>query len=158
MKSITILFFVFISMNQAFASETLRCWANENDPRNHQPYTSEAAWRNDISTWENQNVQVVSPLKLAIAYKVYKSELKNTKLLANDKVVHCVMGCKIMQQTDYKTANFLAWYKEYNDLTDCQKNSNFEFLDYEATVYGADTAARALDCHKTCDDVFHTNQ
>lgn len=37
--------------------------------------------------------------------------------LGKDKAQHCYSGCRISQSTDEKTAIYVGWYKELQDIT-----------------------------------------
>ena len=60
------------------------------------------------------------------------------------------MGCRIAEGTNLETAQYIAWNKEQDDLTDCKISTHFEINDYEATVDGAKQAASADICEKYC--------
>lgn len=71
-----------------------------------------------------------------------------------DKAMHCYIGCRLAQETNFRTAKFGAWEKERRDLNDCDANSHFELADYEVTVLGAQiglTVKTATECVTACD-------
>lgn len=69
----------------------------------------------------------------------------------NDKVRHCYIGHVVARKHAYKTAVFIAFYKEAQDVGDGKRRTRFEIADQEATVYGAQLAMEGVDieqCHE----------
>jgi hypothetical protein len=60
-----------------------------------------------------------------------------SQLSSNDKVRHCFAGYMIARDLDYRTALFAAYYKEAQDVSDCNKKTHFEIADKIATIKGA---------------------
>lgn len=56
----------------------------------------------------------------------------------NDKVRHCYIGFIVAKNHYYKTAVFVAFYKEAQDVGDANRRTHFEIADKEATIFGAD--------------------
>jgi hypothetical protein len=72
-------------------------------------------------------------------YTVYRDYREQSfKFRGNrDKKQHCFMGCLVANQINYGTAAYMAWYKEYLDITDCNRLTHFDLLDIAATMKGA---------------------
>ena len=69
----------------------------------------------------------------------------------NDKWLHCVVGSEIARVTSFQVADYVAWFKEFQDLTD----TRFESDDYTASVDGArqTTLERTCEeCSQVCED------
>ena len=87
------------------------------------------------------------------AYNVYTKEKKIADSLKNDKKAHCYMGCRIAQEVNFKTAEYVGWMKEDQDIRDCKASTHFDEADFVATVKGAELAQSALDgkaCFSSC--------
>lgn len=92
------------------------------------------------------------------AWTVYRSNLAQSRKFkkGRDKKQHCYMGCLMASQINYGTADYMAWYKEYLDITDCDAASYFDEKDLTATVKGAKYGAAgglptAPQCFQWCD-------
>lgn len=69
----------------------------------------------------------------------------------DDKVKHCFMGHLLTQETNRPSAVFMAFYKEAQDVGDCNRRTRFEVADQVATVVGAGYAKRGVPverCHE----------
>jgi hypothetical protein len=143
--SLLIIFFSHLALSAPVA-----CWTNEINQKTLNPYASEAEYKNDLLNWLNQSSEV-NPFMLVRAYQVYVQEKARALTLESDKMSHCYMGCRMRQETNFKTVRYVAWLKEKKDLTDCDPNTHFEVKDFEATILGgALEVPTAADCVTTC--------
>lgn len=148
MKHLVCFFLVLASATPLWAAA---CWSQEINPETKRIYTTAADYENHLRIWNEKAAPLPNPLNLLRAYSLYKRELPGLARLGNDKIQHCYMGCRIAQGTTRRTAVYVAWYKEIQDLTDCRRSSHFENMDYLATVHGAQLPARsAEDCVTSC--------
>ena len=69
-------------------------------------------------------------------------QLNRDRSILNDKWKHCVVGFKVAMATSPRTADYVAWRKEHQDLTDGRPGTKFEEEDYDATVDGAHQAVQ----------------
>lgn len=150
--SLTLALFALCTSNAAFAA----CWQNEIDPALNLIFSSEKAYNQTVADWQSEKPKAPSIFQLAIAYNIYQSEKNNSLKLGSDKRAHCYMGCRIAQGTSVKTAIYSGWKKEDQDIRDCDMNSRYEPLDYDATELGAlasETIANSQSaCAKYCTD------
>jgi hypothetical protein len=127
------------------------CWTHEENPATLKPYSSQSEWESTVKNWNRQQHLQLNILSLLNALKVYKQDKAKSATFGNDKIAHCYIGCRISQKTSFKTARFVAWYKESIDLADCELGSHFEPADYEATVRGAHLGKnKSVSCEKEC--------
>lgn len=74
-------------------------------------------------------------------YKLYTEKariVKESKAYSkNDKERHCYAGYLISKDMSFMTAIFSAYYKEALDISDCNKKTNYETADEDATILGA---------------------
>jgi len=73
----------------------------------------------------------------------------------NDKVRHCYVGYRIVQKWGRPESLFFAFYKESQDVGDCNRRSHFEIEDQVATIHGADLSRdgrQIADCHRVNDN------
>lgn len=146
-----IVFFVFVGQMIFASTEDSLCWQKEENPANKTPYTSYWEWESDVSQWQKKQKPQLNVVKLLKAFKIFKAERDKANSFGNDKKAHCYVGCRISQGTDFKTARFVAWFKEIQDLTDCKMESHFEIADYDATLVGAEAGnEKAADCEVIC--------
>lgn len=132
------------------------CWQQEVNPQTKQRYTSQQQYQTHLNQWNARMPIIPNPLNLLNAYNLYKSELPNLKNLSNDKVKHCYIGCRVAQATSQNTANYMGWYKELQDLTDCKPNTHFENQDYIATVQGARIQTKSKSvCVSACEQTWN---
>ena len=129
-----------------------RCWTSESNPATLTPYTSQAEWRNDLTKWQRLKPPQASLIHLAKAYAVvYKSEKAKAASFSNDKLAHCYVGCRLTQETNFRTSRFIGWLKEDFDLTDCKMSSHFDPVDYQATVFGSEAGKdKKINCETVC--------
>lgn len=134
------------------------CWTKEANPTTGQPYSSHSEWDNEVQSWKQKQPVQLNIFQLARAYAIYKNEHATANGFKNDKLAHCYIGCRISQTVSYKTAIFLAWYKEHLDLTDCELNSHFEYKDYDATLIGAHAGKnKSTECASACPSLLEQN-
>ncbi len=138
------LFLVSISWAQT------ACWKSELNYRTNKLYTNEKSYQADLKNWMAFNKANPSPYFLSQAYMTYKKEIKKTQKFTKDKVKHCYMGCRISKDTNLETAEYVAWNKEKDDLTDCKVQTHFEIVDYDATVDGAQNPGMQAHCEQDC--------
>lgn len=77
--------------------------------------------------------------------------------MGSDKLAHCYIGCRISQETNYHTADYVGWLKEDRDISDCRGQSYFDEEDYRATVRGAqfgESQPDAPSCERACKQVY----
>ncbi|AGH95086.1 hypothetical protein [Pseudobdellovibrio exovorus] len=131
------------------------CWQQENNPVTGKRYSSATEYQAHLNFWAGKMPIIPNPLNLVNGYNLYKSELPKMRGLSNDKVKHCYAGCRIAQETSQNTANYMGWYKERQDLIDCNPNTRFEHQDYIATAYGAKIKTNSsADCVHTCEQAW----
>ena len=127
------------------------CWTKEENPATKQPYTSHEEWDNDVKAWKMKSHLNTNIVNLAKAFRLYSNEKAKANSFGHDKVAHCYMGCRLSQGINYNTSDYLAWYKELKDVTDCSLDSHFEEADYVATVLGANAGKdKSIQCEAYC--------
>lgn len=141
------LFFILLFGFSAHAAKT--CWRQEINPATEKIFVSASAYQAQLNDWNNQVPEMPNPLNLLTAHNLYTNTFAaQAARIRNDKVKHCYVGCRIAQRTSARTAEYVGWIKEQQDLTDCRARSHFDPVDYEATVFGArlsvETAAACL--------------
>lgn len=97
------------------------------------------------------------PWHLVKAYSVYKNEKTQAERMSSDKRAHCYIGCRIAQETNYETADYVGWLKEKRDLSDCNPKTHFDEEDYKATIRGAsfgNTQRDSLGCLQACTQTY----
>lgn len=149
------LFFVLILFSSALAIASPTCAENETDTETKESY-SEELWNITLSDWELEEPEHPGYLQLFFAYNIYKREAKSGKKIKGDKRKHCYFGCKISQDLSYEAAHYVAWYKEYKDLTDCNKKTLFEIKDFLYTLEGAEIGQESTNkalCSEACRDI-----
>lgn len=114
-----ILIFVFLLAPNAFAEECLEITEQQ------------------MNAWKAVRPDMPGFTDLLKAKKIIDAEKSYSLKLGNDKRAHCYLGCRISEDVNFETADFVAWQKEYNDATDCNQNTHFEIADYDATIKGA---------------------
>lgn len=93
--------------------------------------------------WRNRRPAHPGALRLARAYLTYRHEGATLAKIKYDKWAHCYAGCRIAQDVDVLTANYVAWLKEDRDLHDCDPGTHFDPEDEIATNIGASLASQA---------------
>lgn len=142
-------FFLITAVIAASATPVLaaQCWTQEVNPKTKRIYSSRAEYDAHLRIWNERAKPLPNPLNLIAAYNIYKNEQRNTTRLANDKIKHCYIGCRITQGASAYTTEYVGWYKELQDLTDCRRSSHFENVDFLATVDGSRVAASATSAN-----------
>lgn len=113
------------------------CFSQEESPETLKPFTSVEEYNSVVQEWKYREPRSPGLVALARAYAVYSSEKAVTAKITGDKRAHCYVGCRISQEVDYRTAEYVGWYKEDKDIKDCNKNSHFDIADFDATADGA---------------------
>ncbi len=135
-------FFVFAILG-SFSSLSLAqdlqkdCYKKEVNPVTHHYFVSIQELIRTQENWRAIEPAMPNPVLLLRAYSVFKFEEPLAKKMKNDKVAHCYMGCRLSQETDYRTADYVGWLKEERDIHDCDGRSHFDPEDYQATLRGA---------------------
>jgi len=115
-------------------------------------------WARTVRDWNSRRPPLPNPIHAIEALRLVKKEQAFARRrFKNDKQMHCYVGCRIAQDTDFTTAQFAAWEKERRDLTDCNGDSHFEDMDYTVTVWGAHlgvASASAAERISTCERSF----
>lgn len=151
-----IILFIFVGHLTLAAADEL-CWTKEEDPATKQPYASQGQWEDNVFAWKAKQHSQFNPIALLKAFSTYSKEKNKANSMTNDKLAHCYIGCKIAQRTDYKTARFVAWYKEMMDISDCKMDTHFEQQDYEATLKGAEAGkSKSTQCDTVCPSLIET--
>lgn len=152
---ITLSIFSNLALASTASASTMACWQKENNPTTAKRYSSASEYQAHLNFWAGKMPIIPNPLNLMNGYNLYKTELPKMRGLSNDKVKHCYIGCRIAQETSQNTANYMGWYKERQDLTDCNPNTRFEHQDYIATAYGAKIKTNSsADCVHTCEQAW----
>ena len=141
--------FAFLLASQAMANN---CFDSEFNVSAQTRFTAEDYFVT-LNTWQSQEPESPGILELFLAYRIYKNESETTAEINGDKRQHCYIGCRITESVSYEAAMYAAWYKEYQDLTDCKRNTYFEVRDYEYTLKGAHEAemnGESSSCYDTC--------
>jgi len=144
---------LFILSNIALADSGVEdwCWTKEENPATKQPYTSHEEWDNDVIAWKKKTHSSTNIVNFIKAYGIYSKEKAKANSFGHDKIAHCYMGCRLSQSINFKTADYLAWYKELKDITDCSMDSHFEDADYVATIVGARAGQdKSIQCEAFC--------
>jgi hypothetical protein len=135
-------------------SFAIPCWyIEESDPVLANTFESKEYYYSAIYEWSKQRPALPNPILLAKAYSVYSSEKSLAESLGRDKRSHCYIGCRVAQETDFRTTNFMAWLKEDQDLKDCNRDTHFEVKDYNATIDGGLYGIKTNDpllCQQYC--------
>lgn len=132
--------FLFLSIlarpSLAHAQGDAACFEQEIDPATNRRYHDESAYRADLEALISAEPVRPSYFTLYRAYQLTKAETANARAMKSDKRAHCYMGCRIANDFGTAAAEYAAWYKEHQDLTDCNPGSRFEPRDIEATRIG----------------------
>lgn len=136
----------------SLASAANNCWQKEINPTTVKVYSSQAEWQKHVDYWNAHQAALPNPLNLITAYNIYKSEYARVNKFKNDKLKHCYVGCKIAQATTLRTTEYVGWYKELKDITDCDISTHFEIRDFQATVHGGQIGATSsgANCQVEC--------
>jgi|GEM_PF-1336547 hypothetical protein len=155
MLKVIIFSFTALLSVQAFAVEG-ECFRSEINPKTQKVYTSEKVYQADIDQWQTRAPESPGMAALMKAYNIFTKEKKIADSLKNDKKAHCYIGCRISQDVNFKTAEYVGWMKEDQDIRDCKAGTHFDELDLIATIKGAEfgqTAADAKACLTSCQTV-----
>lgn len=142
--------FLFVFSPVALAQGV--CEDVETHPESRQKMTA-FEWQELTDEWAAEEPSNPGVLVLLAAYALYSLEKEKANSLRGDKRKHCYMGCRIARNVSVKAAVYAAWLKEYEDLTDCNPNTYFEWRDYEVTVNGAEAGAsmgNTGNCYDYC--------
>lgn len=151
------LFVLLLSFN--IHADEERCWQNEINPATKRTYTSAAVWQAELDRWKTKEPKAPSLDQLFRAYEIYKNEKSAAQKLKNDKVKHCYIGCRIAQELNPQSAEYVGWYKEAQDLEDCERNTRFEEKDYEATLFGANLQVTGQEaCVSSCRETWQNQR
>jgi len=145
---------LFILLSVSFTSSAFAqnaCYDNETNVKTKKAY-SEDQWNMEIADWGTQEPKDPGVINLFAAWKVYKNKAATVKKIKGDKRKHCYMGCRIAQDVSLETAIYVAWLKENDDLTDCEKSTLFEHRDFEVTVEGAELSKESSDKQHCLDE------
>lgn len=139
---------LFFALAILFASQAVfaqdACYITEKNVSTDLFFT-EPEWTMALEQWNAQEPADPGLLQLFFAWKVYNDELPTANTLKGDKRKHCYIGCRIAQDVAFDTSVYVAWHKEKQDLTDCEKGTFFEQRDYETTVHGAELSKQSSD-------------
>ncbi len=121
-------------------------------------FLSHDEWAASVREWNTRRPPLPNPVHAIEALRLVRKEQAFARgRFKNDKQMHCYVGCRIAQDTDFTTSQFAAWEKERRDLTDCNGDSHFEELDYTVTVWGAHlgvASTSSAECITTCERSF----
>ena len=113
------------------------CFKNETNPVTRRHFASNQELVLAQENWRGIEPAMPNPVLLLRAYSVFKVEEPIAKKMKNDKAAHCYIGCRLSQEADYRTADYVGWLKEERDIHDCDGRSHFDPEDYQATLRGA---------------------
>ena len=122
-----------------------------NESYNGRVFESADAWREKVREWEGRRPESPGLFDRLRGGRVglrVSGELNGDAEIRNDKWKHCVVSSEIALATNLRTAEYVAWSKEHQGLTDSRPNTAFEEEDYEATVDGARQAAEEQVCEE----------
>lgn len=154
--SIFSLVFSFTVMASA-AGAAEACFTQEFNPTTNKVFASQADYDAALSDWQFRAPTSPGLFSLARAYAVYNKEKATAQQITNDKRAHCYVGCRISQDVDFRTAEYVGWLKEDRDIKDCNKGSHFDAADFDATVVGAQLGQSQMDatgCMAACKQNF----
>lgn len=149
MKKLLIITLILFS-SASFAQGV--CADVETHPETRQKMSA-SEWQELSDEWAAEEPSNPGALVLLAAYALYSMEKEKANRLRGDKRKHCYMGCRIARNVSVKAAVYAAWLKEYEDLTDCNPRTYFEWRDYEVTVNGAEAGAsmgNTGNCYDYC--------
>jgi len=132
-------------MTSLAAAAPVACHTQEINPGTLEPYSTAQAYNAVVKNWQSRQPDHPGMISLGKAFAVYRSEKATLNKMRNDKQAHCYAGCRISQEVNYRTAEYVAWLKEDRDVKDCKKTSHFDNLDFIATVDGAQLGQSAVD-------------
>ena len=113
-----------------------------------EPFPSLEAWQLQVGDWLQREPPSPGPLASLEGSQVglrVSRQLNQLPDIQNDKWKHCVVGGEIARVSSVETAIYAGWVKEYRDLTDGSRGTEFNENDFEATRDGAIQADLAKD-------------
>ena len=117
-------------------------------------FESAEEWAEKVEEWERRRPESPGLSQWFRGFRVglrTSLELNRDGGILNDKWKHCVVGFEVAQAASQGTAEYVAWRKEYQDLTDGRPGTSFEEEDYDATVDGALLLAQG-ETTASCDE------
>lgn len=148
-------FFLILVSQVSFAAG--ECFTQEVNPLTRKMYSSKEIYNEHIQEWTTLAPASPGLFALAKAYGIYSKEKDFANKLRNDKRAHCYIGCRLSQEIDYRTAEYVGWLKEDRDIKDCKKSTHFDSSDYKATRVGAtfgESQPDAESCLKVCKENY----
>ena len=103
-------------------------------------FESAEAWNQVVTDWDGRRPETPGLIQRLKGIRVgaqASGELNRDPEILNDKFKHCVVGFEVAMATDLAVAEYVAWRKEHEDLTDGQPGTLFEEEDFRATMDGA---------------------
>ena len=107
-------------------------------------FESAEAWNQVVTDWDGRRPETPGLIQRLKGIRVgaqTSAELNRDLGIRNDKFKHCVVGLEVAMATDPAVAEYVAWRKEHEDLTDGLPGTLFEEQDFRATMGGARYAA-----------------
>jgi hypothetical protein len=158
MNKVFLTFILFLITSSAFAADK-SCYKQEFNPDTLKVFSHVEDYNSALQDWQAREPQHPGLVKLAAAYAIYRSEKQSNEALARikDKRAHCYVGCRISQELDYRTAEYVGWYKEIKDIKDCNPESHFDPADFDATIDGAhmgQSQVGAAACLQACEQKY----
>lgn len=133
------------------------CHEQEYNEESRKVFSSRDEYADAIRAWKARAPDTPHPIALWRAYNIYKKEHHKALSLGNDKRAHCYIGCRISQDIDFPTADYVGWYKEERDLSDCNRRTHFDEIDYIATIKGAEIGKQQHEsstCERACKQLY----
>lgn len=131
-----LLFILFFSISVSHSKSQV-CYLSEPYPYSSRNFETQKEYDFYVNYWKEFEPQQPNPLLLLRGWLIAKEASQFARQnFADDKKMHCYVGCKVSQNASFQTAVYAGWLKEYQDLTDCKSNSGFSPDDYEATIVG----------------------
>ena len=135
-----------------------------NESYEGESFGSADEWSQKVAEWELKEPEpggflasVRGVLEKVTARRIGRQVSEQLDLdeeIRNDKWKHCIVGAEIARTTSFSTAEYAAWFKEHQDLTDGVSSTFFEEDDYKAAVDGArqTTQEQCEDCSAVCEE------
>lgn len=156
MKTLVLTLTLCFSATTSWA-QAKACYEQEYNMKTRKVFSSQSEYDDAVREWQDRHPGGASPISLWRAYNIYKKEQQKALRLGNDKRAHCYVGCRIAQEIDLHTADYVGWYKEERDLSDCNIKSHFDEVDYVATLKGAEVGEQQRDaatCERACKQLY----
>lgn len=125
--------------------EEVPCYQKEIDPQTKRVYQNEAQWNVDQKKLSDATPRMPNFLRLKWGWDLSRIEIKKTKGIGSDKRKHCYVGCRIGYDIGHDVAVYAGYYKEADDITDCNIKTHFDLKDIDATILGADIAKKCAE-------------